>query len=207
MAGLQVKHHKALDLIEENTLSLPEIARAVGISYSYLRRLYEGDAESGNMGQLFHGEVNKIYKRIDKRSRKTAKKTKDLLFKRLERWARELPVGKLKDPQVRRVLDALNTLAKSTPQFEINAVTQIYNQMNERDLLDEFKKLSTLATLALNGSTIQGVGQGESGEISRLIRHGGSVPKDSEDSILRASSEAGGVPQEPSDDTGNLRGE
>ena len=187
MAGLSPRHHKALDLIEENTLSIPEIARASKIEVSYLRRLMKGDERAGNMGQLFHQEVKKIYKRIDQRSRKYAKETKEVLFSKLSKWAKSLPPDKLKDAQVRRMLDALNTLAKSTPQVEINAYTQIYNQMNQEDILNEFKKLNTLSRLALDRGAVSGSGSGESGKVSRLIRSGGTLSENTEDSVLRAS--------------------
>ena len=204
--ALQPKHLKALGLIEENILSLQEIAKASNISYSYLRKLVEGTADAGNMGQLFHSEVNKIYKRIDHRNKKRVRQTKDLLLKRLEKWSRELPPSKLKDPQVRRILEALNTLSKATPQMEVNAYTQIYSSMTPEDLANEFRKLKTLAQLALDGTGVPGVGSGKSGEISRLIKSGGTVPKKQEDPLLRPPSEAGDFPQGSDPDQGDIRG-
>jgi len=193
--ALSAKHFKALDLIAENRLSVGEIAKAVNISESYLRRLMDGKADAGTMGQLFHAEVNKVYKDIDQRNKSRVRKCKDLLFKRLEQWARSLPPSKLKDPEIRRVLEAINTLSKATPQMEINAFTQVYNSMTQEDLLNEFKKLKTLAQLAIDGTGISGVGAGTSGEISKLIGKGGAVPKKSEDTVLRTPPEAGGIPQ------------
>ena len=197
---LSVKHFKALDMIEENRMSIPEIAKACGFDVSYLYRLIDGKADAGPMGQLFASEVNKIYKNIDQRNKKRVRKCKDLLFKRLEQWARELPPTKLKDPQIRRVLEAINTLSKATPQMEINSITQIYNAMTQEDLLNEFKKLKTLAQLAIDGTGISGIGQGKSSEISQIIRDRGAVQKEQEDTLLPPSSEAGDISQEPSDD-------
>jgi len=205
--ALSAKHFKALDLIEENSISLTEIAAACGIDISYLRKLIDGKADSGNMGQLFHAEVNKVYRNIDQRNRKRVRKCKDLLLKRLETWARKLPVSKLKDAEVRRVLDAINTINKSTPQVEINSHTQVYNAMTQEDLLNEFKKLKTLARLAIDGTGVSGVGTGTSSEISKLIRQGGAVQKESEDSVLPTSREAGDIPQAPRWDKGDIRGE
>jgi len=195
--ALSAKHFKALDLIAENRLSVGEIAKAVNISESYLRRLMDGKADAGNMGQLFHTEVNKVYRDIDQRNKTRVRKCKDLLFKRLEGWARTLPTAKLKDPEVRRVLEAINTLSKATPQMEINSFTQVYNSMTQEDLLNEFKKLKTLAQLAIDGTGISGVGTGTSSEISKLIGKGGSVQEEPKNPVLRTPPEAGDIPQAP----------
>ena len=195
--ALQPKHFKALEMIEENMLSLSEIAKACKLSYSYLKRLVEGEATTGQMGQLFNAEVNKVGKRIDQRSKKRLKSTKDILFKKLEKWARELPPSKLKDAQVRRMLDAINALAKSTPQMEVNQFTQIYTSMTQEDMLNEFKKLKSLSQATLDGTGVPGSGSGKSGEISRFIESGGITQEEQENPVLRTSRKTRDISQEP----------
>lgn len=198
--ALQPKHYKALEMIEENMLSLSEIAKACNLSYSYLKRLSEGEATTGQMGQLFHSEMNKLGKRMDQRTKKRLKSAKDILFKKLEKWARELPPAKLKDAQVRRMLDAINSLAKSTPQLEFNQFNQIYSGMNQEDILNEFKKLKSLSRATLDGIGVPGSGSQESGEISRLISSGGTAQEEQEDPVLRTPRKARDLSQKPKHD-------
>lgn len=188
---LTQKHWKALELLDENTLSFDEICKISGFSESHLRDLYQGDIEkAGPVAGLFFEELRKITAR---KSKKIKQITKDAVRDLV--WTINERVKKLKKmkptPEISKELALLlNTLAKSAPQVEIGSIS--YTQgLTAEELANEFRKLTTIAQDALVGAGISRTRSGESGEILIPSERGNPISEESQASLLRAESETG----------------
>jgi hypothetical protein len=195
MAGLTPKHHKALSLIEENSgLSVAEIAKAAGFNTSYLYKLMEADPTCGPVGQLFKTALNKVYDNIGKRAKKNAKRTQDVLIKKLRKWAEKLPADKMNENHVKKACDILHALSKATPKIEIGHIS-ITKHLSTEEIVNEYKRLTTLAQYALDGVGIQGTPKGRTRELHRALASGDLLPEIPETDVLSSESEAGDVSQ------------
>lgn len=190
---LEPKHFKALELIEENTLSIEEIAKSCKMSKNNLYDLIEGRETTGNTGVLFQVELEKVLKKIDRRIKTNSKKLRDTLHRKLEKWAFELP-DKLEDSHIRRAVELLNSVHKALPHIEIGEI-HYHKGLSQEDIVNEFKRLSAIARLTSDGITIQKSSQRGTREILESLGGGNQVPKEQEDTILPSDSETGGLPR------------
>lgn len=162
---LSPKHWKALELIEEGSLSLAEISESLGWATDTIYQLCEGNVERmGNVGALFKEELLKIQARHTERIKYLTKETKSLGLRKMNEYLRSLTNRKADSKLVREVLAVMNTLAKSTPNVEIGQFSYTKG-LNPEDLVNEFRRLSSVAKSAFVGKGVSGSEQGEPGEI------------------------------------------
>ena len=179
MAQLKTKHFKALELFEEGTLSLKEIAHAVGINISDFYDLVEGDTKSvGDTATLFRAEIEKITKRSNAKIKVLVKDTKKIALQLLNDRIRQLKSkSALTGPQRTEYMKALDTLSKVTPKVEIGSFA-IHKGLSAEDLVNEFKRLSALARQSLNGGRVQSPQQGQPGTLPGSSAGGNRLPKE-----------------------------
>lgn len=195
MAGLSPQHHKALSLIKENSgLSVAEIAKASKFNTSYMYKLMEADPTCGPVGQLFKTSLNRVYDEIGKRARKNSKRTQDILIKKLRKWAEKIP-SNMNEKHVKKACDILHALSKAVPKVEIGHLS-ITNHMNNEELSNEFKRLTTLAQYALDGIGVSGTPSGRAGDIHRALTSRDLLSEEQETDVLSPKPETGEIPQE-----------
>jgi hypothetical protein len=186
--GLNAKHWKALELIEEGALSLKEIAKACGLSYDYLYDLYQCDTtKTGTLGELFKSELDKITVRNSAKIRILVKDNKKLALAKMNDYLRLCQKEKPTPELAREMATLLNSLSK-TAGVEINQLN-VYKGLNVEDLRNEFKRLSAIARHALDGEGVSRVGEGGSGSVLDTFRGGDSLPEESQDPILPTDGE------------------
>lgn len=165
--GLQPKHWKALQLIEEGNLSLKEIAGACGFSVGTMYDLYNGDLKAGQeLGELFKSELNKITLRNTEKVRHLVKDNKKLALFKMNEYLRKLQKKSPTKPMMLEITRVLNSLSKVTPNVEIGSFS-IHKGFTAEELIHEFKRLGALARYALDGRRIPGVGPGGTGELPK----------------------------------------
>ena len=148
---------------------MKEIAESLGWSEETLYKLLEGNvAVLGNTGALFKEELLKIQSRHTERIRYLTKETKTLGLRKMNEYLRSLTKRKADSKLVREVLSVMNTLSKSTPNVEIGQFSYTKG-LNPEDLVNEFRRLSSVAKSAFVGKGVSGSQQGESGEIPVLV--------------------------------------
>ena len=176
--GLQPKHFKILELIEEGTLSLKEIASVVGLSYDRVRHLYAGDGpEEGPVAQLFKSEVNKITARNVARVKHLVKDNQKLALLKMNEYLRELQKQKADPETVERLTTILNSLSKSTPNVEIGSFS-IHKGLTAEEMIHEFKRLGAIARFSLVGKGVSGAKQGRSRVLPVPVGDGSTVSEE-----------------------------
>jgi hypothetical protein len=177
-ARLSPKHWKALELIEEGSLSLKEIAKSVGWSDRTLYELYEGNTEkTGSTGDLFNAELRKIHVRNTAKVKHLSKENKKLTLIKLNEYLRKIQTEKLSGPLVDKLAKILNTLAKSTPKVEIGSFSYTRG-LTAEDLINEFKRLKAVARNTLDGKGVPGSGEAGPGELYRTLERGDQVQEE-----------------------------
>ena len=189
--GLQPKHWKALSLWEEGLLSIGEIADACGMSKDNLYHLFTGDVNTaGDVAALFKSELDKITERRSAQIKVLTKDIKframDMLNQRLKEIQADGPLGPEESIEVTKIMTAL---AKETTNV-VNNSFSITKGLSERDIVDEFKRLSAVARFALNGGRVSRLKSGGEGLLPLPTTGRDSVQEEQKDSVLRASREA-----------------
>lgn len=166
-AQLGPKHYKALELIEEGTLTYKEIAHQIGVSEKTLYHLIEGNLEKeGTIASLFESEVKKITLRSQSKVRQLTHDNKKLALLQLNDRLKHLKKKKKLDrDDSSELTKIINSLSKMTPTVEINSLS-IHKGLTERDVLHEFQRLTALANAALKGIAVQSIVTGRSGTLS-----------------------------------------
>ena len=149
MAELNAKHRKVLSLLKTNQLSLEQIAEKAGYSFETLTNLLEG---KGDIGKLFLCELQKVDHFVEKRTNRRIIRTRELLYKRLNGWAKAIANHKeLSRDKHKQLVDSLNALSRAYPQIKVENYT--WNMgMSQQELMNELKRLATTA----RGSFIRG---------------------------------------------------
>ncbi len=178
MAKLSPKHWKALELFEEGTLSLKEIAKACHINQDVFYDLVEGDTSSqGETATLFKSEIDKITTRSAAKIRVLVKDNKKLALQKMNDFLREVQTKKLTSPILKQVVSCANSLSKLTPSVSIGSISYTKGFTAE-DLTYEFNRLSTLARNALESSGIPSIAKKRERGISRIAESGDTVSED-----------------------------
>jgi len=159
LAKLKPEHYKAIELFEEGTLSIKEIAAACGIPTDSIYDLMEGDTRNlGDVASLFKAEIDKVTVRSSAKIRVLVKDNKKLALMEMNDYLRSLRAKKGKKTaadkrEIDRVVRITNSLAKSTPGVEIGSFS--YTQgLSAEDLVHEFNRLNSIARHALDGGAI-----------------------------------------------------
>jgi hypothetical protein len=181
MAELKPNHWKALELFEEGTLSLKEIAKACNIGLDSFYDLVEGDTKSvGDIAILFKNEIDKITRRSAAKIQTLLKDNKKLALEKINDYLRTLKASKRK-PTVKTaytVTKILAGLGKATPSVTIGSFSYTKGLQAE-DLIHEFKRLSSIARRTLDTGTIPKSPKGKSGRIPRFASEGDQVQEES----------------------------
>lgn len=152
--GLKAKHWKALELIEEGTLSYKEIADAIKMDRDSFYALCEGDQRKmGSTAALFKSELNKIKERNTAKVRHLVKDNKKIALYLMNDRLKELKQKKdsgtnLSGNDIKEITRMTNTVNKSTPNVEIGEFN-VNQGMTKQELKDEFNRLHALAKDAL----------------------------------------------------------
>ena len=193
---LQLKYWKALELLEEGTMSNKEIAVSTGISLSYLHNLIEESPDTGESGHLFQSELRKMNNRKAAKIRTLVKNNQKLSMKLLQDELQRMSNNpNLTDTDLRRLIEINNSLSKSKPSIEIGSVSYSRGLQRE-DLVHEFKRLASVARSALIRQRVRSTGNKGSRILPSLDGSGDIVSEESETPLLHPESEAGEVPQE-----------
>jgi hypothetical protein len=172
MPNLKPEHYKALELFEEGTLSIKEIAASCSIPLDSMYDLIEGDTSNlGDIAVLFKAEVDKITVRSGQKIRALVKDNKKLALLELNDYLRHLRGKKSKSKgwkmEIDRVIRLIASLSKTTPSVEIGSFS--YTQgLNAEDLIHEFNRLHSLARHALDGKGVLGVDSPGAGELPEV---------------------------------------
>ena len=192
--GLQPKHYKALELIEEGQLSLKEIAASISMPHESLMRLYEGNIEKmGENAALFQAELGKITARSAKKIRELVKDNKKLALYKMNEYLRNISKHKPTPMMMQKINSILKSLAQATPNVEIGNFS-VHHGLQGEDLVNEFKRLSAIARDALVGKGVSGPSERAAGRISDLIGEGDRLQKKQKDSVLPPVPETGELP-------------
>lgn len=174
-AGLQPKHWKALELIEEGSVSLKEIAQACQIPLDTMYDLYEGDTKkTGEIGNLFKSELDKITARNSAKVKHLVKDNQKLALYKINEYLRATSKKKPTPELVEEMNSVLRSISKSMPSVEIGSLS-ISRGLSAEDLVNEFKRLSSVARFALDGGRVSGARAGRSGILPASSRRGDSV--------------------------------
>ena len=176
-ASLSPKHFKILELIEEGSLSLKEIAKAVNLSYQYVRELHSGSDKTGQMGELFQSEMNKITSRNASRVKHLVKDNQRLALLKMNEYLRELQTKKADPEEIERITTILNSLSKSGPSVEIGSFS-IHKGLTAEEMIHEFKRLGSIARFSLIGKGVSSSKQGGPGTLPLPLGHGSSIPEE-----------------------------
>lgn len=159
--SLQARHWKALELIEEGTLSYKEIADTIKMDRDSFYALCEGDQKKmGTTAALFKSELNKIKERNTAKIKHLVKDNKKVALYLMNDRLKELKAKKdsgknLSGNDIKEITRITNTVNKSTPNVEIGEFS-IQRGMTKEELRDEFRRLSALARDALVRKRVRG---------------------------------------------------
>jgi len=159
MAELKPKHYKAIELFEEGMLSIKEIAKVCEIPLESMYAMFEGDPHKvGEIAHLFKSEIDKVTQRSAAKIRTLTKDNKKLTLLMLNDRLKELRRREeehkgLTERESSELVKILNSLGKMTPSVEVGSFS-ISKGLSEKEIVDEFKRLSALARFALNGGSI-----------------------------------------------------
>lgn len=189
---LKPSHQKALALIREGGMSLQEVAKASGITISYLYDLIEGKPSAGNVGQEFKSELNKIEAQLSVRTKINMRTLKDILVDDLLQWNDSLPKDPLmlKPSEVEQKRKILADLNKAQAGVEIGEF-HYHTGLSGEDLINEFKRLRSLVKSAVVGPGVPEAITRRQGILSSSSKAKVRRAKEEEASELSPESEAG----------------
>ena len=153
---LSPKHWKALELIEEGTLSIKEIAKSIGWSPWTLYELMSGNtAKTGSIGELFYSELRKQHSRNVSKVKHLFKDNQRLALIKLNERLRELRAQTPTEETTKEICKIMNSLGKAGPSVEISNTSFSYTKgLTPEELVYEFQRLATLARSALDGKGV-----------------------------------------------------
>lgn len=175
---LTEKHWKALELLEDGKQTMKQIAEIVGFSYDHFRRLYEGNIEKcGEVAALFQGELAKAVVRDTAKVKGLTKETKKLALYKINEYLRSIQNARPSKIIADQAAKMLVAMAKVVPSVEINSLS-IHKGLTDKDLINEFKRLTALAEHALSGKPVPGSEEGGSGILFDAPPGGNRLPKE-----------------------------
>jgi len=164
---LSTKHWKALELLEEGTLSVKEIARSIGWTDWTLYELMSGNTKkNGELGELFYSELKKLHSRNQSKVKHLFKDNQRLALIKLNERLRELKAGPADAIASAEICKIMNSLGKAGPSVEIsNTSYSVTHGMTPEELVHEFKRLGTLARSTLDGAGVSSPKPGGQGTL------------------------------------------
>lgn len=177
---LSPKHWKALELLEEGTLSVKEIAQSIGWSPDTLYDLMSGDTQkTGNVGLLFQSELKKQHARNVSRVKHFYKENQRLALIKLNERLRLLQSKHPTEKTAKEICTIMNSLGKTKASVEINQSYSFTKGLTAEELVHEFKRLATLARSTLDGGGVSSPESGRPGTLPSPAERGGVVPEES----------------------------
>ena len=178
---LSPKHWKALELVEEGTLSIKEIAKSVGWSEWTMYKLMSGDTQkTGSAGELFYSELKKQHSRNTSKVKHLFKDNQRLGLIKLNERLRALQAKKPSEAITKEICKIMAALGKAGPSVEINSQSfSVTHGMTPQELTHEFRRLGTLARSTLDGAGVSSPDAGRSGALPTLDVRGGSLEEES----------------------------
>ncbi len=203
---LSEKHLKALELLKRNRLSIPDIAKQVGIDANTLHNLINKAPSTGELGRLFQVEFKKIDQIVEERTNRKMIQAREILYDRLLAWVKTIKnvTDITTKTKHKMLIDAINAMNKAYPQINIESYTW-KTGMSQEDALNEFRRLTAVAKEATIGGRIQKAIEGGSIQIPLPPRQADQLPEDPQASRLRAPSQAEEVPPIEGSDQGDIR--
>lgn len=177
---LSPKHWKALELLEEGSLSVKEIARAIGWSEWTLYELMSGNtAKTGSIGELFYSELKKQHSRNVSKVKHLFKDNQRLSLIKLNQRLRDLQAKKPSEKIAKEICKIMNSLGKAGPSVEISNTSYSYTKgLTPEEIVHEFKRLGSLARSALDGTGVPGSPKGGAGTLPSSSDRGSKLPKE-----------------------------
>jgi len=174
---LAPKYWKALELVEEGTLSLKEIARSIGMSQWTLYELMSGNtAKTGSTGELFYAELRKMHARNVSKVKHLHKDNQRLALIQLNDRLRDLHSQKPTKAVTAEICKILNSIGKAQPNVEITNNSWSYTQgLTPEELMYEFQRLGTIARSTLDGTGVQGTFERGPGDLPGSTERRGPV--------------------------------
>ena len=178
---LSAKHWKALELIEEGTLSIKEIALSVGWSAKNIYDLMSGNtARTGSIGELFYSELKKQHARNTSKVKHLFKENQRLALIKVNERLRDLQSQKPTDAITKEICKLMNSLGKAGPSVEIsNTSYSVTHGMTPEELVHEFKRLGTLARSTLEGGGVSCPTTGGAGTLPSPTGGGSKISQES----------------------------
>jgi hypothetical protein len=177
---LSPKHWKALELIEEGTLSVKEIAKSIGWSQWTLYELMSGNtAKTGSIGELFYSELKKQHARNTSKVKHLFKDNQRLALIKLNERLRELRAQEPTEDVSAEICKIMNSLGKAGPSVEISNTSYSYTKgLTAEELVHEFKRLGTLARSTLDGGGVSCPKQGGPGTLPAPAKGRGKLAEE-----------------------------
>jgi hypothetical protein len=169
---LSAKHWKALELIEEGTLSIKEIATSVGWSAKNIYDLMSGNtARTGSIGELFYSELKGQHARNTSKVKHLFKENQRLALIKVNERLRDLQSIDPTETTTKEVCKLMNALGKAGPSVEIsNTSFSVTHGMTPEELVHEFKRLGTLARSTLEGGGVSSFAKSGTGALPPLSK-------------------------------------
>lgn len=176
---LSPKHWKALELIEEGTLSVKQIALTIGWTDWTLYELMSGNTQkNGELGELFYSELKKLHTRNVSKVKHLFKDNQRLALVKLNERLRVLKNEKPTEDISKEICKIMNSLGKAGPSVEINSTSfSVTHGMTAQELMHEFSRLGTLARSALDGAGVSCPEPGGPRALPASDGSGGQVPE------------------------------
>lgn len=206
--ALDNRQLEVLQLLNAGEMTYKQIAKRIGVAEHTIARWVSGDPTAGPSAVAFSEEVKKLKKKQEDETQANLKEVQLLISRRLAAWARKLNTGNPTQIQIENCMDVLKTVTPTvTNKIDI---TQIYNGItNQEDMLNEFKRLRSLAGDG-KGSSDRGAvsvpGSRQSDQVLDAPEGRGGLQKKAKGRKVSAQPQAGGVPQKPLQDKGDIRG-
>ena len=177
---LPPKYWKALELIEEGTLSLKEIAKSINMSQWTLYELMSGNTKkTGTTGELFYAELRRIHTRNVSKVKHFHKDNQRLALIHINERLRELKAKKPTKETTAEICKIMNSMGKAQPNVEITNNSLSYTRgLSSEELIYEFQRLGSIARSALNGEGVPSSEQGRPGSVSESPESGSELSEE-----------------------------
>jgi len=204
MAKLNDKHLRCLELLKQNKTSIKDVAKTVGISYDHLIALMNADPKTGELGQLFKSEYNKLVRGLEEDIARKSTQARNLAISKVLSWLKTINKvdSKLRHKQL---IDSINALTKAVPTLNIEA-NVFQTGLSKEDLVNEFRKLTSMVEAATHGSAIPEVEQNGSREIPFSLEGRSAEDQAEQDQALPPISETDEISPVEGFDQGDFRG-
>ncbi len=186
--GLNPKHKKALELLQQGKLKISEVAKESGLSTDHLYDLLSGAEKAGGVAQEFSTMYAKVMEDTDKRINAKQKELKEVVTEVLSKWSKENSKKKLTESELKGFVNTAKVL-QTGPVYNIGSVSYSRGLTSE-EMSNEFKRLRALAESALGRKAVQGAVREGSGVLSSSVGRGNQDEDGEEDTSLRPEPKA-----------------